>query len=54
MIKKFLSKTKSEKSLEISEPSNVNHNYHVTVDQDKKFVGLPPEWEDILVKNNIK
>lgn len=42
------------KALEIGKPSNVNHNLHVTVDMNKNFVGLPPEWEAILKKENIK
>lgn len=57
-IKKILQKTKSSKDLvkinSIGEPTGVNHHIHVTHVPNLGLTGLPPEWEEILKKNNIK
>ena len=41
-------------SMTIGEPFNVVRNYHVNFDRDKgELVGLPPAWQDLLVRANI-
>lgn len=40
--------------LNIGEPFNVVRNYHVNFDKSKgELVGLPPAWQDLLLRSNI-
>ena len=40
--------------ISIGEPFNVVRNYHVNFDKDKnELTGLPPAWQELLLRSNI-
>ncbi len=41
--------------LKIGTPTNFKHNIQVKHDKERnEFIGLPSEWQSLLLKNNIK
>ena len=44
----------NDRDLKIGTPTNLERRVHVGINDEGLLVGVPPDWEEFLKKNNIK